>query len=234
MITEKERKEATYNYLKTNFEYSKNKLRQKQKFFVLSTIVIIGLIIIMYSLGGIYIPFFTSNNRYYDVQLNGVQLSTLLHMPDRTIIKNLIYLTPSGTYDLLYWPTKEIDESRVINDNKYILSVQSYTCYYSNVITDCKVNKSQLKKTNTDTKYKLRIYSHKNFEQISTYGEFPDDYNDKDKFYNLIYDDMYINNISDYIKQKGQYIIEIEARYDFKVQNIMTIILNDGKDIITF
>ena len=78
--------------------------------------------------------------------------------------------------------------------DKYIIDINSYSCYYKNIQIEC-TNNEQNMKQNTDTKYT-------NLSITRTTNP-----------YKKIYTDKYIDDITSYITEKGNYHIEITAKY---------------------
>ena len=93
---------------------------------------------------------------------------------------------------------EENDSNYFLTDNSknYIIDIDSYSCYSKNqnYQTECQYNKQNMKQ-NTDTKYT-------NLSITRTSNP-----------YEKVYTGKYIDDITLYIKEKGQYHIEITAKY---------------------
>ena len=184
-----------------------NKMRKsrKNKFIIIFSIIIIIIAIIKIFFGTIelYNIFGTSksNARYYKVTVNNKHVAvsyTATHtIPIIPFLVNFnsVYLGNSNIVgdDTVAFYSDDSD--------KYIIDVNSYSCYYENIKTECTNNEQNMKKDN-DTKYtKVKITRITNPHEV-------------------VYEGKYINNITPYITKKGQYHIEITARYELTKSEI--------------
>lgn len=172
---------------------------RKKKIAIITSIIIIIIFAIKVFFGTIQLynvlgaP--PSKARYYNVTVNNKQVAvSYISTKKIPIIPFLV------NFNSVYMGNSYIDGDDkgyyFYNDGseKYIIDINSYSCYYENIQTECKNNKQNMKH-NTDTKYTtLSITRTTN----------P---------YKKIYTGKYINDITSYIGENGIYHIEITAKY---------------------
>jgi len=195
---EKMRKEILIEMNKTNNEYRKKK---KENFIIIISSILIIILFIKIVFGVVDIPnifkYPHNKTRFYKVTLNGEAITSEYFLTQKIpIIPYLINLESkyygqnyiSGDDDGSYYKTTDLD--------KFIIDINSYSCYYKGIQTICKDDKQKMEKNN-DTEYtKLTIY-----RTTNPYEE--------------IYNGKFINDITPYIKDKGVYSITIYAEYSF-------------------
>ena len=136
-----------------------------------------------------------SKARYYNVTVNNKQVAvsyiSTIKIPIIPFLVNFNSVYMGNSY------IKGDDTGNFFyNDgsDKYIIDINSYSCYYENFQIEC-TNNEQNMKQNTDTKYT-------NLSITRTTNP-----------YKKIYTGEYIDNVTSYIREKGQYHIEITAKH---------------------
>ena len=136
-----------------------------------------------------------SKARYYNVTVNNKQIAvSYISTKKIPIIPFLI------NFNSVYMGNSYIKGDDTGNffyndgSDKYIIDINSYSCYYKNIQIEC-TNNEQNMKQNTDTKYT-------NLSITRTTNP-----------YKKIYTGKYIDDITSYITEKGNYHIEITAKY---------------------
>lgn len=136
-----------------------------------------------------------SKARYYNVTVNNKQVAvsyiSTIKIPIIPFLVNFNSVYMGNSY------IKGDDTGNFFyNDgsDKYIIDINSYSCYYENFQIEC-TNNEQNMKQNTDTKYT-------NLSITRTTNP-----------YKKIYTGEYIDNVTSYIREKGQYCIEITAKH---------------------
>ena len=173
--------------------------RQKTIIKIIKIVLIFLLFIILFKLiiGTITIssPLPYSKSRKYQVSINDDILTINVH--DKHQIINLFSIVKLTSENVTMYYGEELDSTyQLKEDTSYNLSIDSYSCYLKKhpVETSCD-NETELKEIkNNDTSYNLWIKK-TGKDEITTYkGPF-------------------IENITPYLKEKGQYYIEITATY---------------------
>lgn len=178
-----------------------NEIRKsrKKKIIIITSIILIIITVIKIFFGTIqlYNVFGASPSkaRYYNVTVNNKQVAvSCISTKKIPIIPFLVnfnsvyignsYIKGDDTGNFFY------------NDgsDKYIIDINSYSCYYENIQMEC-TNNEQNMKQNSDTKYT-------NLSITRTTNP-----------YKKIYTGKYIDDITSYITEKGNYHIEITAKY---------------------
>lgn len=178
-----------------------NEMRKarKKKIIVITLIILIIITVIKIFFGTIqlYNVFGAppSKARYYNVTVNNKQVAvsyiSTKKIPIIPFLVNFNSVYMGNSY------IKGDDTGKFFyNDgsDKYIIDINSYSCYYENFQTEC-TNNEQNMKQNTDTKYT-------NLSITRTTNP-----------YKKIYTGEYIDNVTSYIREKGQYHIEITAKH---------------------
>lgn len=178
-----------------------NEIRKsrKKKIIVITSIILIIITMIKIFLGTIelYNVFGASPSkaRYYNVTVNNKQIAvSYISTKKIPIIPFLI------NFNSVYMGNSYIKGDDTGNffyndgSDKYIIDINSYSCYYENIQIEC-TNNEQNMKQNTDTKYT-------NLSITRTTNP-----------YKKIYTGKYIDDITSYITEKGNYHIEITAKY---------------------
>lgn len=190
------KKEALFDYKKSAEEVSRLKKKKWIKIILICSIVII---IFKVFVGTIEItnPFTYTKNRFYEVKLNGTLLTV-----DSTD-HHRIPLVPLFIYFNTYQTTVYIGKTDryEINENvkKYILNINSYSCYSKNGTSQLRCTSTgdnTMKKQNKDTTY-TRLYIRKNGRPEK-----------------VQYDGPFIEDITPYIQETGYYYINIIAKYE--------------------
>lgn len=178
-----------------------NEMRKarKKKIIIITLIILIIITVIKIFFGTIqlYNVFGASPSkaRYYNVTVNNKQVAvsyiSTKKIPIIPFLVNFNSVYMGNSY------IKGDDTGKFFyNDgsDKYIIDINSYSCYYENFQTEC-TNNEQNMKQNTDTKYT-------NLSITRTTNP-----------YKKIYTGEYIDNVTSYIREKGQYHIEITAKH---------------------
>lgn len=178
-----------------------NEIRKsrKKKIIVITSIILIIITMIKIFLGTIelYNVFGASPSkaRYYNVTVNNKQIAvSYISTKKIPIIPFLI------NFNSVYMGNSYIKGDDTGNffyndgSDKYIIDINSYSCYYENIQMEC-TNNEQNMKQNSDTKYT-------NLSITRTTNP-----------YKKIYTGKYIDDITSYITEKGNYHIEITAKY---------------------
>lgn len=178
-----------------------NEIRKsrKKEIIVITSIILIIITMIKIFFGTIelYNVFGASPSkaRYYNVTVNNKQIAvSYISTKKIPIIPFLI------NFNSVYMGNSYIKGDDTGNffyndgSDKYIIDINSYSCYYKNIQIEC-TNNEQNMKQNTDTKYT-------NLSITRTTNP-----------YKKIYTGKYIDDITSYITEKGNYHIEITAKY---------------------
>lgn len=178
-----------------------NEMRKarKKKIIVITLIILIIITVIKIFFGTIqlYNVFGDSPSkaRYYNVTVNNKQVAvSYISTKKIPIIPFLV------NFNSVYMGNSYIKGDDTGNffynegSDKYIIDINSYSCYYENIQMEC-TNNEQNMKQNTDTKYT-------NLSITRTTNP-----------YKKIYTGEYIDNVTSYIREKGKYHIEITAKY---------------------
>lgn len=178
-----------------------NKIRKarKKKIIIITSLILIIITMIKIFFGTIqlYNIFGASPStaRYYYVTVNNKQIAvsyiSTKKMPIIPFLVNLNSVYMGNSY------IKDDDTGCFFYDdgsNKYIIDIDSYSCYYGKLQMEC-TNNEQNMKQNTDTKY-----THLAITRITN----P---------YKKIYTGKYIDDVTSYIREKGEYHIEINAKH---------------------
>lgn len=172
---------------------------RKKKIIVITSIILIIITMIKIFFGTIelYNVFGASPSkaRYYNVTVNNKQIAvSYISTKKIPIIPFLI------NFNSVYMGNSYIKGDDTGNffyndgSDKYIIDINSYSCYYENIQMEC-TNNEQNMKQNSDTKYT-------NLSITRTTNP-----------YKKIYTGKYIDDITSYITEKGNYHIEITAKY---------------------
>ena len=176
--------------------------RKKKIIYILSIIILI-IVFIKIVFGAIYIPnvlkYPFNKTRFYKVTLNDELISSEYFLTQKLpIIPYLIYLKSEYFDGFLV----EGDTDSITYDgnglDKFIIDIESYSCYYKGHQTRCKDEKQNMEK-NYDTKYTRLV-----IERTTKPAE-------------IIYDGEFINDLTPYIKDRGNgiYVVTIYANYSF-------------------
>lgn len=178
-----------------------NEIRKsrKKKIIIITSIILIIITVIKIFFGTIQLYNFfgasPSKARYYNVTVNNKQVAvSYISTKKIPIIPFLV------NFNSVYMGNSYIKGDDTGNffyndgSDKYIIDINSYSCYYKNIQIEC-TNNEQNMKQNTDTKYT-------NLSITRTTNP-----------YKKIYTGKYIDDITSYITEKGNYHIEITAKY---------------------
>lgn len=200
---EEMKKEAFREYTKSNGEYIKN-LRKRIGIIIGVIIVIVTLIKILF--GTINIPnifgYPSSNARYYIVKVNNQQIPVSYN--HRYRIPIIPFLINLDSHYLGNNYVEGYDGFTFYDDgsNEYIVTISSNNCYYKDKYqVECTKNTQQMKENN-DTKY-----TNMKITRITN----P---------YEIVYEGKVIENIEPYLTKKGQYHVEITAKYGFNESKV--------------
>ena len=212
----KERKIIIKNQQKT----VKSILKKRRKIYLIIFLIVLLYIIFKLTLGGLHLslgiidaatPY--NKGRLFKVQINDTIVgSNITNNHSIPIIPTILYLD-NHSYGSYYVKNNHFYNIKKIN-NRYILNIESYSCYYknNNVETICdldntqEINDKMYSKLNNDVKYtKLSIYDYTSNKNI--------------------YVGKYTNDLTPYIEDDGNYLIRIIAKY----KNVASIIELDLK-----
>lgn len=201
------KKKALLDYNKAINELKLEQNKKRIKFFI-----IIGLLIIVFkiTIGTLEItnPFTYNKNRLYELKLNDTTIT--VNSTDQHRIPFIPFFVYLNTYNTtIYYGSSE---PYLLSNNydKYILNIESYSCYARNVNSQirCDSTNNPIKKKNTDTVY-TNLYIRKNGKPEI-----------------VVYNGKMINNITPYIQQRGYYYIQVTAKYNNVKTNISFNVLN--------
>ncbi len=176
----------------------KNEKRRKVLTILGVLVVFVGVVKIFF--GTIKInwlfPYPINRGRVFDVTVNGEQVKSICRINKRiTIIPYLIYF--NNRRSVYYIKFSENQKGRYEgNTDKYILNVKSYSCHSkrTGVQFECTHEDRELREKD-DTEYIGLKIQNVNSDIIIYEGEF-------------------INDISEYIKNEGEYRVVITVRYE--------------------
>ena len=196
---EKKRKEALIDYNK-----AKNDLRIRNMSFVMKTTVLLVVIlmiciVIRVCFGRLYLPMAPSFYKgvEYKLLINGEHESIGYEdVIEKPIIPGFLYSRIS--YEDVWYNMDKLNEDLIFDKEKVVLDFVVSECYThtDHVRTQCKSNNEKLVHDEVDAEF-TRMLIRKN-----------------GKNQKVMYDGKFINDISKYVKEKGYYYIEINARYD--------------------
>ena len=192
---EQQRKEAFVEYVRTTNELKRER-KKKQLIIVIIIVLVIVIIKIFFGTIELYNIFGASPSkaRYYNVTVNNKQVAVSYISTHKIPIIpflvnfNSVYLGSSlvdGNDDGSYYA----DDSK-----EYIIDVNSYSCYYQDIQTECKDNQQELKKNNDEEYSLLTITRITNPHEVVYQGNMTED-------------------IAPFITKKGQYHVEITAKH---------------------
>lgn len=205
-------KERKLNSISSELEIEKRKLvneinkhddemrkNRRKKIIKLFSIIIIIVLIIKVFFGTIELynvfGYSKSKARYYKVTINDKQVPVSYTLRHKVPI--IPYLVNFNSYYLgnSYIKGQDNNTFKADGSSKYILNINSFSCYYDEkYLIEC-TNNGQYMKENNDTKYSnLKITRTSN----------P---------YNEVYNGKYIDDITPYVTTNGIYHIEITAKY---------------------
>ncbi|MBR5662820.1 MAG: hypothetical protein IKX00_04120 [Bacilli bacterium] len=195
-IYSEERRQATLDYIRLSQD-----VNEQKKIKILKIIFIFLIVLIIRGIfGPIYIKnifgYPSSNNRYFDVKVNELSLKNtsykLIH--SFPIVPFFVYL--KSTYeDTLLYANEPITGYSEFNNEKIIIDIDSYECYYGKNRIKCRYFK--------DIKPEKKPIKLKNMEiyRISNgYGQ--------------VYKGKFKNDISKYLEKSGLYNITIDCEYN--------------------
>lgn len=195
---EKQSRKILLKIFKTNSELKREK---KKKILIIISIILIFVVFIKLFLGTLDIPnifgYPQNKVRFYKVSINGNAISSEYFLTQKIPLIPYLVNLKSKTFgqnyvldddDGSYFVAKELD--------KIIIDVESYSCYYDKYQVGCKDSNSNMKKNN-DTNYTSLII------------------NRNSKPFKEVYNGQFINDITQYIKDKGVYVVNIKAEYSF-------------------
>lgn len=190
-----EKKQAFLEMSKASNELSKHK---RKKFLIIISIIVSIILIIKIFFGTIEINnifgYPNQSTRFYKVTINDKLISS------NYILRHTIPIIPFlVNINSFYLGTNYVTQSNGVNfisdgSDKYLIDIESYSCYTGEYQIRCNNEKSDMKKEN-DTKYsKMTIVRTNN----------P---------YEEVYNGPFINDITSYVSKKGVYAITITAKY---------------------
>lgn len=200
---EEAKKVAFQEYVKSTKDCYKER---KKKFIIIGLIVFIIVSIIKTFFGTIEIynifGYQSSNARYYRVTVNEKQVAVSYTL--RRKIPLIPYLV---NFNSTYLGNSNINNDDTgpffyaDNSTKYLINISSYKCYYNNTQIECTSNTQTMKETNDEKYSKITIQRISNPREVTYQGKF-------------------INDITQYIKENGQYHIEITTKQNFNETKI--------------
>lgn len=193
---ERQRKEILLEINKSDKEIKKDR---KNKILLVGGILFIVIIVIKILFGTIEIynifGYPSSKARFYKLTINGEETTvnyTLTHkIPVIPFLVNFNSIYLGGSYI-----TGDEDGTSYKPDNsdKFVINIDSYSCYSKDYQIECKFDNQNMKKNN-DTKYT-------NLQIVRTNNPYEEIYNGK-----------FVNDITQYVKSKGVYYVGITAEY---------------------
>lgn len=210
---EQERKEFLQEYNKSNIKYKKQKKKNKKNYLYLSIILILLFIIFKISIGSIKImnglPY--NKSRWYKVSINDDLLTVEVRdYEEKPIIPFFLYQA-SENQSTYFGATESITYELPKDKKEYILNITSYECYlkkHYQLQTACNTERDYATKKTKDTTYQLHIKKTDQKEEEKYQGKL-------------------IQNITPYIKEEGNYYIEITATYKNVESTIIFLIKNE-------
>lgn len=205
---EQQRKELLFEMNKLDNEMRKSR---KKKFVIIFSIILIIIVIIKIFFGTIelynILGASPSNARYYKVMVNDKQVAV-----SYTSTKKIPIIPFLVNFNSVYMGNSDIEGDDTGNfykdeSNKYIIDINSYSCYYKEIQVECKNNQQEMKK-NKDEKYPLLTITRTTNP------------------YEVVYKGKYIENITPYITKKGQYHIGITSKYGLTKDEIYFYVQN--------
>lgn len=184
-----------------------NEMRKTRKkmFIIIFSIIVIIIAIIKIFFGTIelYNIFGAppSKARYYKVMVNDKQVAV-----SYTSTKKIPIIPFLVNLNSVYLGNSNIegdDSSYFYSDgsDKYILDINSYSCYYNDIQVECINNKQKMKK-NDDDKYPLLTITRTSNP------------------YEVVYEGKYTENIAPYVTKKGVYCIGITAKHGLTTDEV--------------
>lgn len=205
---EMRRKEALSDMLKTREE---NYKKTKKNITLIVIIFLIIAIAIRSFFGTLDLYMFAlpvDDGRYYKVTINDkhipVWYDEVMKIPILPFLINVC-----GSYSGIN-EANGLGSNNYYYDkvNKYVLNIESYKCYFGNYQMECK-NDTHVMKKNNDTKY--------------TWLEISNEYDEDD----IKYSGKYIDDITGYINEKGNYKVEITAKHGLSKSKIYFYIVKE-------
>ena len=196
---EKTKQKAILDYMQSSHEFYEKYHKTKKIKFLIIALIVFAIIMIKIFFGVIEIPnifgYPPSNARFYKVKINNEQISVSYDLKHAfPIIPFLIHFNSYylGNSDIYGTDTGPFFKQN--GSDKYIIDISSYSCYWKNIQVECKNTKQEMKE-NKDTKY-----TNLTITRITN----P---------YEIIYDGKYIDDFTNYVKEKGEYAVVITAKY---------------------
>lgn len=197
---ELKKKEALKDYNAANRELKTKKFRTLKKILIILGVVLVVAIVVRIFYGRVYfsLPYMYYNqSNEYKFFVNGEQKNINFEdYKDTPVIPGILYFrrfNMGGWYNV-----EKYDENLIFEDEKVVLDFEVYECYThtDNIRVNCDSFNEKLIQKEVKPEFKS-IFIRKNGK--------------KNK---VMYDGEYISDISDYVKEKGYYYIEIYAEYD--------------------
>lgn len=193
---EKQQKELLIEMNRLDNEMRKER---KKKIIIITSIVLIIIVVIKMFFGTIelynILGASPSNARYYNVTVNNEQVAVSYRSTKKIpIIPFLINFNSVYLGNSYIRGNDDGNSFYPDGSEKYIIGINSYSCYYQNIQTECKYNDQTMKKNN-DEKYQLLTIT-----RITNPHE-------------VVYKGEYIEDITPYITTSGQYHIGISTKY---------------------
>lgn len=196
-----EKQRALFEYQRVTKDLQNEKQKKRLKFVRVSLLIIIAIIIHYIFFGALefnnFFAYSSKKARYYKITINGKQVPASYRM--RHKIPIIPFLINFNSYYTGNSDIKGNDNGNSLGTDlpeKYLMEIETFSCYYFNVMVECKNNTQEMKKNN-DTKF-----TNLTITNIS----------DGNK---TLYDGKFFKDITSFVKEKGQYYIGIKAKYGF-------------------
>lgn len=208
---EKERRKLLFEKNQLDNEILKERKKRITIIFLI-TLVVVLIIKIFFGTIELYniLGYPPSKSRIYKTSINDtiIAVESQIHKKTPIIPYLLNFNSYYGTVDFINGDENiyfYVDDSK-----KFLLNIESYSCYHDKSQVECKVGiNNQTRIKNNDTKYtNLFIRKNGNTETVKYDGEFKSD-------------------ITEYITEKGNYYVEITAKYSLIETKISFNIKND-------
>ncbi len=252
MGSEEEQRKALYDYQKAMLEDGKYRKRKRRKNIILCFILVPFFMIFVSNLPFTRI-FFPKYLRYYDVRLNGVELSVSEDIDD-TMLFPKYGSVANGAHGV--FNANDYSRKSISIQTPYLLTLKSFTCYspYSKLKykQSCPEKRDDFEslirlgkvKENHDTRYKMKIlkydydvnyvYSLNSYFVSREYEYEPNKWISRPiDTYTTIYDGELLEDLTPYIHEVGVYAIRIHFSYWFDNHGTLSFgFINDGENFI--
>ncbi len=242
MGSEEEQKQALKEYLNTSFQSMKHIKRKRIIKITLIFLIALLVIFIIFNNPFTFIYISKKDLRYYDVRINNHKLGVSEEIHATTLIPNFIVI-PNGNSGNF-----ALQNTSTIQEEPYILSLKSYTCFIPNnnkrIKTSC-VKEIENKYENQDTSYtRMQILKY-DYDSKYQYGINSDYltrsyliaenswYSRPFEEYTIVYDGKFIEDVTYYVLEANVYVIKVEVSYKNTKATLTFGFINDGEKVHT-